>query len=216
MIFARHAAARQISKSSVWRTLVVSTLIFGAWELLALGAARLLIVRIPLEHADAIVVLSGSAAYDERAQWAADLYKRGLAPKIILTNDNHQGGWSNTQQRNPFFFERSLDKLLASGVPREAIEVLLQPVSSTHDEALLLEAYRNQHRLGSILLVTSSYHSRRALWTFRRVLGSSGITVGVDPVKAGAKYSATWWLYLRGWETVPLEYVKLIYYRLCF
>ena len=199
----------------MWRALIAA-LLFGSWELLALGAGRLLIVRATLEHADAIVVLSGSANYPERAQWAAELYKRGLAPKIILTNDNDQGGWSNVDQRNKFFFERSLDVLLTSGVPRNAIEILLQPVSSTHDEALLVEGYINRNRLGSILLVTSAYHSRRALWTFRRVLGSGEITVGIDPAKMGSPPPATWWLHLSGWRAVPLEYVKLAYYHVRF
>jgi uncharacterized SAM-binding protein YcdF (DUF218 family) len=216
MIFARQAAAKPILKPRMWRALVGITLLLGVWELLAFGAARLLIVRTPLQHAGAIVVLSGSSAYRERAKWAAELYKRGLAPKIILTNDNEQGGWSNTLQRNPFFVEDSQNVLVDSGVPRNAIEVLWQPVSSTHDEAMLLESYCHEHNLPSILLVTSAYHSRRAQWTFQRVLNSTHFRVGVDPVKAGTRAVATWWLDPVGWKTVPVEYMKLFYYRVYF
>lgn len=194
--------------------MVIGCLVIAGWELLAIVAARFLVVRSPLSHADAIVVLSGSAAHVERAQWAAQLYKNGLAPKIILTNDNQQGGWSEAEQRNPFYFERSRDQLLASGVPKEAIEIRLEPVSSTYQEAELIRAVLPEYRLKSLVLVTSPYHSRRALWTFRRVLDSAETQIGIEPVAVNAKSPppATWWLHFNGWQIVPVEYVKLLYY----
>jgi uncharacterized SAM-binding protein YcdF (DUF218 family) len=188
--------------------------VIAGWELLAIVAARFLVVRSPLNHADAIVVLSGSAAHVERAQWAAQLYKNGLAPKIILTNDNQQGGWSEAEQRNPYYFERSRDHLLASGVPREAIEIRLEPVSSTYEEAELIRRVQSEYRLKSIILVTSPYHSRRALWTFHRILDPAEIQLGIEPVALNPKSPppATWWLHFKGWQIVPVEYVKLLYY----
>ena len=194
--------------------MVVTCLVIAGWELLAIVVARFLVVRSPLNHADAIVVLSGSAAHVERAQWAGQLYKNALAPKIILTNDNQQGGWSEAEQRNPFYFERSRDQLLASGVPKEAIEIRLEPVSSTYEEAQLIRAIQREFRLKSIVLVTSPYHSRRALWTFRRVLGPAETQIGIEPVALNAKSPppAMWWLHVKGWQIVPVEYVKLLYY----
>lgn len=200
------------------RALVISFLVLALWELLAIAAARFLIVRSPLARADAIVVLSGSAAHVERAQWAAHLYKSGLAPKIILTNDNQQGGWSETLQRNPFYFERSRDQLLNAGVPPKAIEIRLEPVSSTYEEAQLMRAVQRDLGLKSIVLVTSAYHSRRAFWTFRRVLGGSDTEIGIEPVglNVTSPPPKTWWFHLKGWQIVPVEYVKLLYYMLRF
>jgi len=188
--------------------------VIAGWELLAIAAARFLVVRSPVNHADAIVVLSGSAAHVERAQLAAQLYHRGLAPKIILTNDNQQGGWSEVQQRNPFYFERSRDQLLASGVPQQAIEVHLEPVSSTYDEAQVVRSAQREYQLASIVLVTSPYHSRRALWTFRRVLAPSEFEIGIEPTgfSTNSPPPANWWLHLKGWQIVPIEYAKLLYY----
>ena len=91
-----------------------------AW-LLAWFAASSLIVESPLTHADAIVIMSGSAVVNERAELAAQLYKSGRAPAIILTNDNQQSSWSSAEQRNPFYYERALALLTAAGVPRGAI-----------------------------------------------------------------------------------------------
>jgi len=203
-------------KHRLLRNGLIVVLVLCGCELLAFALARLLIVRAPLLHADAIVVLSGSSVSEERVRWAAELYERRVAPIIILTNDNQQAGWSNELQRNPFFFETSRDELQRLGVPKHAIEVLLEPVSGTHDEALLLKSYCQSRNFASILIVTSPYHSRRALWTFNRTFGPAGLRVGINPVWVDAQSVATWWLHLAGWKTVPLEYMKLIYYRIYF
>src|SRR5678815_4105056 len=83
-----------------WRRVFVAFLLLaGLWLVSWLGA-RWLIVRAPLDRADAIVVLSGSATLSERVQHAAQLYAEKRAGKILLTTDNQQGGWSTAEQRN--------------------------------------------------------------------------------------------------------------------
>lgn len=183
------------------------------WPFAAWAGAKFLITEAPLDKADAIVVLSGSATFRERAHEAARLYFEGRAPRILLTNDNHQGWWSSAQQRNLFFYERSLEELKKSGVPSESVEVLMQPVSSTYDEAELIRDYAQQRGLRSILIVTSAYHSRRALWVFTRVFRDTGIQVGLVIARREESPSPVkWWLTLRGWQFVPTEYVKMVYY----
>ena len=201
------------ASGTVWGILI---LFLGALFFLAWVAAKLLILEAPLEHADAIAVLSGSAVIRERVQFAAQLYKDGRAPRIILTNDNQQGSWSSAQQRNPFFYEGAADLLISAGVPRAAIEILLEPVSGTYDEVRLLRRYAEEHRLKSILVVTSAYHSRRALWTLRQAFANNGITVGLTVVPPGVQSPSpiTWWLHIRGWQMVAGEYPKIFYYRL--
>jgi uncharacterized SAM-binding protein YcdF (DUF218 family) len=184
------------------------------WPFAAWAAARLLIIEAPLARADAIVVLGGSANYKERAREAARLLLEGRAQRILVTNDNMRGPWSSVEQRNLFFYERSLDELRNAGVAEESVEVLMTTVSSTHEEAELVKQYAVDHGLHSVLIVTSAYHSRRALWTFSRVFRETGIEVGLMPVSPGtdSPRPATWWLTVRGWRLVPTEYVKMIYY----
>lgn len=185
---------------------------------MAWATATALIVRAPLSRADVIVVLGGSATYKERAQLAAQLYHDRRAPRIILTNDNQRGPWSTADQRNLFYYERALNELHALGVPEESIEILPQPVSSTYDEVVLLRSYAEARGIHSILVVTSAYHSRRALWTLLQVFKDKEIEIGLEPVAAGNQTpaTATWWLYPHGWVTVVGEYLKIIYYRLRF
>ena len=186
------------------------------WPFAAWAGAQYLIMEAPLEKADAIVVLGGSATYKERTREAAKRFFEGRAPRILITNDNQRGPWSSADQRNLFFYERSLEELKKAGVPPETVEVLLKPVTSTFDEAELVREYAQQHGLHSILIVTSAYHSRRALWVFSRVFRDTGIQVGVVSATRGEESPppATWWLTLRGWRLVPTEYVKMVYYMI--
>ena len=197
-----------------WRRVFVAfSLLIGCWLVSWLGA-RWLIVRAPLDHADAIVVLSGSSTLSERMQHAARLYAEKRAPKIMLTTDNRQGGWSTAEQRNPYFHEIAINELNQLGVPRENIEVVRPSVNSTWQEGMVLSNCAKTHNLRSILIVTSSYHSRRALFTFRTFFADGDTQVGIDPVETGVQTPtpATWWLHKRGWQFVPVEYLKLIYY----
>lgn len=193
-----------------------SVLLLAAWSLVAWAGARALIVRADLTRADALVVLSGGASYPERTRRAAELFAEGRAPKIVLTNDGILGPWSFEKERNPTFTELEAEALLGAGVPAESIEALPQQVSNTYDEALLLRAYAQSRGLRSILVVTSAYHSRRALWVWRRVFQESGISVGLNPAPTGDESPppATWWWHLRGWRSVAGEYPKFIYYWL--
>ena len=188
-----------------------------AWAFLAWAAAEGLIVRASLAHADAIVVLSGSSAYVERTTRAAQLFHEGRAPLVVLTNDDTRGSWSTSQQRNPYFVERAMEELIKDGVPAVKIRVVPGPVSSTRDEALILRQYAVQQGLHSILVVTSAYHSRRALRSLRQSFEGTGVTIGLEtPLTSATPSPGFWWLQPEGWRTVAGEYVKLAYYRFSY
>jgi len=169
-----------------------------------------------MPRADVLAVLSGGSAYRERAQRAAQLFKEERSPTIVLTNDGQRSGWSSAQQRNPFFVEREAEELKKADVPAERIEVVPQIVSSTYQEAMVLRQYAAAHNLHSVLVVTSAYHSRRALWTLRHIFRGSGIEIGLDtpPTSEQTPAPTTWWLSWRGWQSVGGEYLKIVYYRL--
>jgi uncharacterized SAM-binding protein YcdF (DUF218 family) len=198
--------------SRVWR---VAAVVLALWPFAAWGAARGLVARSEVEKADALVVLSGSAAYEERAAEAARLYMEGRAPVVLLTDDGVQGGWSSAEQRNPRFVELAAAALARGGVPAESVRVLGARPTNTHDEAEALRAYAAEKGLRSLLVVTSAYHSRRALWTWRRVFEGSGVRVGLEPAEGARTPGAwSWWLSSAGWRQVAGEYVKMIYYVL--
>ena len=197
------------------RRLFVIALFLGTWVVVAWVAGRFLIVNTPIHKADVIVVMSGSAVYKERTQRAAEYYRQNFANRVLLTNDNLRGEWSSSEQRNPYFYERARNNLLFLGVPLDHVDVIPEPVTSTYSEAEVLRDYAVAHGLRSLLVVTSAYHSRRALWTLNRVFAGTGIEIILQSVEAGEQTPSpfTWWLHFRGWRMLVGEYVKNVYYR---
>ncbi len=188
----------------------------GLWLFLSPLLAEGLIIEKPLESADAIVVLGGSHTYVERTHKAAEIYNRGTAPKIYLTDDGEYSGWSQTEQRNPPFVELARNSLILHGVPAENIEILEPRVSGTIDEARILSQKAKSVNLSSLLIVTSAYHTRRALATFQKVFDENKqpTTLGIvaPPTGEQTPLPTFWWLSVFGWKIVAGEYVKSLGY----
>ena len=202
--------------ASPLRFLIILLSLLLAWILFAWFLAENLIVEKPLEKADAILILSGSSVYPERTQKAALVYKQGVAPRVLLTDDGEHAGWSPTERRNPRAVERARNNLIAQGVPPENIEILPAQVSGTIDEAEALRRKIEQTDWKAVLLVTSAYHTRRSLWTFEKVLENSSVQIGIVSPPPGEQTPSPfyWWLTRKGWSSVAAEYVKIVYYRL--
>src|SRR6185369_14514739 len=115
------------------RFLVIALLLIVCAPLVAFAAARLLIVRAEVQSPDAIIVLSGSSTYLERASWAAKLYREGRAPLVVLTDDGVISGWDNREDRNPMFYELSMRRMQQEGVPPNQIQVAPGQAVGTYD-----------------------------------------------------------------------------------
>jgi uncharacterized SAM-binding protein YcdF (DUF218 family) len=110
----------------------------GAGAILAIlvPAGRFLYVDDPLQPADAILVFSGTVA--ERPLEAGDLYRRGYAPRIVLTHESPDGGqvWLARQGiAVPDGASRARDFLIRLGVPADAVVVPDAQVDSTSEAA---------------------------------------------------------------------------------
>ncbi len=198
----------------VVKFVVITIILIILWAVAAPIFAKLLIVDKPLEHAEAILVLSGSAVYQERVRRAAELYKQGMASVVFITDDVSRAGWSKTEQRNPPFVDLERKALISDGVPPDAIRVLNGEVRSTIDEARAFKAEVETRPIASVMIVTSAYHSRRALWTFEHVLAGRNVEIGMTTAPNGVRSPnpSVWWITARGWPMVAGEYVKFIWY----
>ena len=194
------------------RVLKLLVLVLAVWVILAWVAGRALIVKAEIGSADALVVLSGSSSYLERTQKAAELFRQGRAPVVLLTNDHTRGGWSQPLQTNPYFVDRATEELIKQGVPAERIRIVPGVAESTRSEALIVKDYAAAHGFRSVLIITSAFHSRRALRTFRTSFAGTRIIVGLDPSSGSRTSAALWWLSPSGWRDVAGEYIKLVYY----
>ncbi len=127
-----------------------------------------LVVSVPMKRADALIVLGGEPL--ARPQEAARLYKLGVASKVFVTGI----GDASTIRK----------VLLGAGVPATAITVESN-ARTTHANAVLLKPLIEAAKVHSVLIVTSPFHTRRALATFRKVMPE--ITFGVTDASIG------WW-----------------------
>jgi uncharacterized SAM-binding protein YcdF (DUF218 family) len=212
----RHAYSGMKLSIFLKRPIIAVLSISVLWPLLAWLGARLLIVKKEIPSADAIVVLSGSATYLERADWAAKLYREGRAPVIVITNDGLISGWSRSDERNLHLYELAINELARQGVPVNRVQVVPEIVTGTYQESSRLCDYATTHKMNRLLVVTSAYHSRRALWSMRRAC--TNLEIGIDGPPPGLQTPSPgfWWLHKLGWRVVAGEYVKLVYYGLAY
>jgi uncharacterized SAM-binding protein YcdF (DUF218 family) len=201
-----------------FKFLIILLSIFLAWILIAWVLAENLVVEWELPRADAILILGGSSVYKERTRKAAEIYRNGIATKIFLTDDGERGGWSKVEQRNPPFVELAQKELIAQGVAPENIEIVKPRGSGTIYEAEEFQKIIREQNIKTVLLVTSAYHTRRALWTFEKILADDKTEVGSESPPTGEQTPPpfVWWLTPFGWNVVAGEYVKLAYYWLYY
>lgn len=191
--------------------------LLAVWLTAAPLAAVMLVADKDIDRPDAILVLAGSAVYRERNAHAAKLFAEGRAPLVVLTNDAKRSGWSDEAGTNPRFVELAKAELVSQGVPEDRIRILEPKVTGTIVEARLIAASAERLGLRRLLIVTSSYHSARALRTFEEVIAKDAapLEVGISPVPTGVETPSylTWWLSVRGWRFVAGEYAKSVYYE---
>jgi uncharacterized SAM-binding protein YcdF (DUF218 family) len=195
----------------------ICSIVFAFWLLFAYLLIDYLTVQRRLKKADAVVVLAGSADYQSRTRAAAELVRNGFADRVLVTNDGQRGSWDTVEQRNLYFAELAIRSLLEEKVAPAAIEVLPGFVTSTREEGEAVVSVAAQRGYGSLILVTSGYHTRRTLWTFARSAEKRGLQVdlGIESPEADRELSAKlfWWLLPDRWRNVAEELPKLIYYR---
>lgn len=127
-------------------------------------------------RSDAIVVL-GAAQYDgtpspvlrQRLDHALDLYRDGVAGRIVLTGGK-QAGDRFTEAYAGYRY------LTGRGVPGDDLLVVTDG-SSTWDSLRAAERVLHREGLDRVTLVSDSYHSRRLLG----VAGEVGLDAGVSP-----------------------------------
>ena len=174
-----------------------------------------LVVSHELENADLIVCLSGGAV--ERGLAAADLYEKGLAPRVFISPEVPPDGYK-ALERAGIEIPRSVDILRRileeSGVSGRSIIEAEQPARSTMGEARTAIDLAGENGYRSLIVVTSPTHTRRAWMTFRHAAGGNGITIRMAPSSYSGFRAEDWWKTRRYVKEVIVEYQKLLYYTL--
>ncbi|HET6622303.1 MAG TPA: YdcF family protein [Candidatus Saccharimonadales bacterium] len=152
------------------------------------------------QSADAIIAISGGDTA-ARADEAIELYKNGWAPLVIFSGAaKDKSGPSNAEVMRA--------RAVEQGVPAADILVENLAKNTTENAKNTVEISRN-YSLERIILVTSSYHQRRASLEFQAFFGPS-VEVVNHPVAHDKQWGRLWWLTPLGWWLALSELAKII------
>jgi uncharacterized SAM-binding protein YcdF (DUF218 family) len=151
------------------RIFIVLLITFVVWLLVSVGlatAAHFYGQHNQAQPAEVIIVLGSGLRRDgspgdalwRRSLWAAENWKRGLAPYIICT-----GGLSPGQRRSEA--EACKEVLMNNGIP-ESMIYLESRSRSTEENAMYSKAIMAENNWSKALLITDGFHMLRASWIF--------------------------------------------------
>jgi len=95
----------------------------------------------------------------------------------------------------------------SEGVPESAI-ILDEMAETTHQNAEQAQELFVQHDLGTVIVVTSAYHQRRASLEFNKRAGGL-VKILSHPVPTDNQWSAAWWATPIGWWLAISELFKI-------
>lgn len=182
---------------------------FGFSRPVLSATAHILDVGSAPEQADLIFLLGGDI--HSRPSRAAELYLQGLAPKVVMARASDSeatkiGAYPNETDATVLMLEKL-------GVPDSAIVVLTPPmgVSSTTAEGVELRKYLQENPADRVLVVTSTYHTRRARWQIRRQLRDIPVEIRMVAVEDPRFDASNWWRTEAGVLAYGEEYMKFVH-----
>jgi hypothetical protein len=177
-----------------------STVIAVLGLVFAANAGKMLVVNVP-QPSDALVVLAGETEYRPRlGLWLLD---KGYGRKLVIDVPAGQTIYEYTQMQ--------LAEKYFGGLP-EAASIRMCPIRGLSTEA-------ESHDVGKcltpderrILIVTSDYHTRRALSIFRNQL--KGRSFSVAAAHDAREYGVDWWQHREWAKTCFDEWLKLLWWN---
>jgi len=168
---------------------------------LAAKAGDFLIVDAP-RPSDVILVLAGETDY--RPRRALELLGRGDGQRIVLDVP--------TNAKLNEFTEIELAEKYIKDLPQTA-SVSICPIEglSTKDESKDAEKCLRREGAKSVLIVTSDFHTRRALDVFRREI--PGYEYSVAAARNDEAFGSRWWTHRQWAKTFVDEWLRLIWWK---
>jgi uncharacterized SAM-binding protein YcdF (DUF218 family) len=184
----------------------------GSWHYrvsLLYGAANAWIISDSVEPSDAVAILGGGL--EQRPFAAADYYRRGLVPKVLLASSRTSPSVKLGVSPSDLALNRAV--LTKLGVPETAIETFGNELSSTFEESIALREWVERNRAMRIIVPTEVFSSRRVRWMLERALAGTGAQVRVPALESYEYRRDEWWRKEQGLIAFQNEFVKYAYYR---
>jgi uncharacterized SAM-binding protein YcdF (DUF218 family) len=178
------------------------------WVLRKIG--RFLVVDDDPVSCDAIVLLNGNLS--TRAYRAVEVYNRYRAPILIARLADTEEVLLGVI---PNISDATRELLIRRGVAAADIIVVTSNrwVAGTWAEAILLCARIRKSGYGAVTIVTDAFHTRRARWTFRKVMRDDKVEFACAATAYSLKLADQWWRSEYGLVQVFVEYIKFGHYR---
>jgi hypothetical protein len=168
---------------------------------LAAKAGSFLLVDGP-RPSDVILILAGET--DRRPERALQLLAQGYGRRIVLDVPTNAKIYEFTQIQ--------LAQKYVQDLPQGAL-VSICPIDglSTKDESKDVEKCLAREGGKTVLIVTSDFHTRRALSVFRRELPGHEYSVAAS--RDGTQFGVRWWTHRQWAKTLVDEWLRLIWWK---
>ena len=142
------------------------------------------VVDQPPQPSDAIVMLGDDDFNGDRATRAAELFKAGWAPRVVASG----------RYLRPYASVAELEAhdLSDHGVPQNDVIRFSHSASDTHEECVYIGQLVAQKGWKKIIVVTSTYHARRANYICERTL-PAGTVLRMVAAKDSEFDPDNWW-----------------------
>ena len=166
----------------------------------AANAGRLLVVDAP-QPSDVILVLAGET--DRRPARALQLLEQGYARRVVIDVPAEARIFGST--------ELQLAEKYVQGLP-QAASIRICPIEglSTRDESHDAEKCLAGEGGSRILIVTSEFHTRRALSIFRHEVRGKSFSVAM--ARDDAEFGTRWWTHREWAKTCLGEWERLLWW----
>ena len=167
----------------------------------AANAGRMLVVDAP-QPSDVILVLAGET--DRRPARALQLLDQGYGRRVMIDVP--------ATARIYEFTELQLAEKYVQGLP-QAASVRICPIEglSTRDESHDAEKCLAREDGSRILIVTSDFHTRRALSIFRHEV--QGKSFSVAAARDDTQFGTRWWAHRQWAKTCLDEWLRLVWWN---
>jgi uncharacterized SAM-binding protein YcdF (DUF218 family) len=200
----------KVSKS-LWVILFSTIILFVFRAPVFEKIGNFLVFQDELEPSDAIVILTGSST-GNRIEEAVRLFDKGMGKILVFSGYSYYPGMDSHRGMKQYAIKLGVpdDKIVTEKATGEI---------STWGEAVANIKLIKRLKVKSLILVTSSFHTRRSHWVYESVIKSLNmmdITLRVQPAYDPKVPYPGWWKIRSGKKMVFDEYIKLFYYFIAY
>lgn len=188
---------------------IIASVLYALHRPILRGIAHAWVVEDPpFEQVDAILIPGGNL--EVRPFAAAEYFHKGVSSQLVTfvvkPSPSEELGITEPAHK------KTIEVLEALKVPRDAIVILEETVSSSKEELEGTKAWCMKNEVKSLAVLTDTFPSRRIARLYRSGFSDSGIKVHIVALEQLRYTPDNWWLEEDGLISFQNEVIKYLYY----